>query len=88
MIPTGRLLHAGDTTEALFILKEKDSVMVEYDARARTLAFGKNDEPLRKGFESIGKEGEDLFPFVLFDRRTSCRVGQQTASASGLYNAH
>ncbi|CAI8021126.1 Probable E3 ubiquitin-protein ligase HERC1 [Geodia barretti] len=71
---TGRLLHAGDTTEALFIVKEKDSVMVEYDARARTLAFGKNDEPLRKGFESIGKEGEDLFPFVLFDRRTSCRV--------------
>ena len=51
--------------------------MVEYDARARTLSFGKNDEALRKGFENVGREGDDLFPFVMFDRRTSCRVRKE-----------
>ena len=56
-------------------MKEKDSVVVEYDARARTLAFGKNDEPLRKAFEGVGNDSDDdLFPFVMFDRRNSCRV--------------
>ena len=55
-------------------MQEKDYVIVEYDARARTLAFGKNQEPPRKAFADVGKEGEDLFPIVMFDRRTSCRV--------------
>lgn len=55
-------------------MKEKESIMIEYDARAKTLAFGKNDEPFRKAFEGVGKEGEELYPMVLFDRRTSSRV--------------
>ena len=74
----GRLLHSGDTTEALFVINEKDSITVEYDARARTLAFAKNDEPFRTAFEDVGKEGEDIFPVVMFDRRTSCRVREGT----------
>lgn len=73
-ISVGRLIHSGDTTEALFIVKEKESIMVEYDARAKTLAFAKNDEPFRKAFEGVGKEGEELYPMVVFDRRTSSRV--------------
>ena len=71
---TGRLVHEGDTTEALFIVKEKEVVRVEYDARARTLAFGRNEEPLMMAFEGVGMEGEDLYPLVLFNRRTTSKV--------------
>lgn len=70
----GRLVHSGDTTEALFIVKEKESIMVQFDARAKTLAFAKNDELFMKAFEGVGREGEDIFPVVIFDRRISSRV--------------
>ena len=70
----GRLVHEGDTTEALFIVKEKESIVVEYDARAKTLAFGKNEEPLMSAFEGVGIEGEDVYPMVLFNRRTTSKV--------------
>ena len=76
-LTAGRLLHSGDTTEALFIITEKESITVEFDARGRTLAFSKNDEPFRKAFDNVGREDEDLFPIVMFDKRTSCRVRER-----------
>ena len=74
---TGRLYHEGESNELLFIVKEGDSVTVEYDTVAKTLSFGKNDGGLSVAFHNVVKQGRDLYPVLLFTRRhNTTKVGE------------
>ena len=74
---TGRLYHEGESNELLFIVKEGDSVTVEYDTVAKTLSFGKNDGVLSVAFHNVVKQGRDLYPVLLFTRRhNTTKVGE------------
>ena len=79
---SGRLYHGGEKGEALFVMSDGgDSITVEFDSVAKTLSFGKNDEPLKVAFQEISKLGEELFPALFFNKKS----GATRVSASVLW---
>ena len=50
------------------------SITVEYDAKAKALAFGKNDGELKMAFQNVVKQASDLYPMVLFNSRRTSKV--------------
>lgn len=74
---SGHLYHGGEKGETLFVLGEGgDTITVEFDSVARTLSFGKNEEPLKVAFQEIFKPSEELYPALFFNKKSgTTRVG-------------
>ena len=74
---SGHLYHGGKKGDTLFVLGEEGGIItVEFDCVARTLSFGKNDEPLKVAFQEISQPSEDLFPALFFNKKSATtRVG-------------
>ncbi|KAL5481420.1 hypothetical protein EMCRGX_G021569 [Ephydatia muelleri] len=69
---SGHLYHGGKKGDTLFVLGEEGgTITVEFDCVARTLSFGKNDEPLKVAFQEISQPSEDLFPALFFNKKSA-----------------